>query len=320
MRWTTWALVALLSAGCSGGGKPLDDDTGATGGADGSDGGDDGSGGGPATFDDFINTTTTPSGDFGDFADGYDAVGDWLPVGSPGAGCETTVALDSLVEDFEKETGVPEATVEIWYADVVDGAPDSTVVSNSEGDVTGGEVPTCSPITYRTTTDPALDDTRPTFEAHQVFAYTTSGATEPFNSVAKSTYQLIPSLLGVSVDPTRGVAAGTVYDINGDPVTGAQVVVTDASGSLASDTVVRYFIERFPNRDQPDTSEDGLWIAINIPPGDWNVDAYVADGSGGHKLMGRTTITVFADSINIGNVYVGYTGVKLPDACLADCG
>jgi protocatechuate 3,4-dioxygenase beta subunit len=318
-KWTTWALGAgiLAMTACSGGDKggSESDDTGA------GEGGGSGDGGGGATaFEDFINTTATPVGDFTGFEAGYDAAGAWLSQGAPDPSCVTEVGVDGFVEDFESGNGVPEATVEIWYGDSVDGVPDVTMSSDSAGNVSGGSTMVCQPITYKVSTDPDLDDTKATFEAHTVTAYTSGSANDYYNSVSKSTYQLIPSLLGVSVDPERGTAAGTVYDMNGDPVKGAQVVVRNANDNFPSSVVVKYFVDEFPNREQPETSEDGLWVAVNIDPGDWFIDAYVSDGAGGHILMGRTSVKILADSINIGNIYVGYDGVKYPDNCLAPCG
>ena len=101
-------------------------------------------------------------------------------------------------------------------------------------------------------------------------------------------------------------------------IEGGQVVVFDAEGNIPDDLVVKYFIDRFPNRNQEWTSADGLWVAINIPPGDWFINAFVADGAGGHKLMGSTSVKVFADSINISSVYLSYgNGISYPDDCFS---
>ncbi len=308
--------ICLLALACSGGDKGgLSTGTSTT---------DDGGGGsgGPPVFEDFINTTVTATGDFTGFEGGKDAAGGWLDPGAPAEGCVVERPVAGMIEDFESELGVGEATLEVWYVDAVSGAADLTLTSDpgTTGSISGGSMLVCQPLTYKVSTDPALDDTVPTIESHLVVAYTDGSVGERFNSVSKSTYQLIPSLLGISVDPTRGTAAGTVYDMNGAPVKGAQVIVRDASETIPSGMVVRYFIDRFPNRDQPETSEDGLWVAVNIPPGDWAIDAYIYDGSGGYLLMGSTTVTIFADSINIGNIQVGYDGVRYPDTCLSACG
>jgi len=322
MRGLSGLMVAVLAGSvaiaCSGGDKGGgSEDSGGAGEGGGGSGGDGGGGGG--SFEDFINTSVSPEGDFTGFETGHEGAGGWLDPGTPDSSCVVERPVQTKVEDFENGHGVAEATVEIWYADAVSGAPDVTMTSDSSGNVSGDSSLVCQPLTYKVATDPALDDTKPTFEAHVVYTYTSGEIDEYFNSVAKSTYQLIPSLLGVSVDPAKGTAAGTVYDINGDPVKGAQVVVTSTGGDIAGDTVVKYFVEEFPNREQPETSEDGLWVAVNIPPGDWTIDAYVSDGAGGHMLMGRTTVTIFADSINIGNIHVGYEGVKIPENCLTAC-
>ena len=73
-------------------------------------------------------------------------------------------------------------------------------------------------------TDPLLEETKPTYEFHSIYGYQEDEtlAGEEFNSVSEVTYRIIPSLLGVSPDPDKGIAAGTAYDVNGDNVEGAQ--------------------------------------------------------------------------------------------------
>ena len=307
-RWMMAALAAL-SLACSGGDKGgVVGDSGTTGGGDGG-----GGGGGPLTVDDFINTTATPTGDFTGFEGGLEASGAWL-VQTPAPEKVTDLPMSGKVEDFETEDGVPEATVELYFADAIGGVPDATFTSDSSGLFTGQTGRSCTPLAYKTATDPALGDTKNTFELHQVSEFGTS-IDESFNSVSSATYALIPSLLGISIDPEKGTAAGTVYDVNGDPVQGAQVIVRDADDKIPASLVVKYFVEDFPNRDQPETSEDGLWVAINIPPGDWRVDAYVFDGSG-YIQVATSGITVFGDSINVANLWTGYDSVHYPDSCL----
>ncbi len=304
-----WILVAALAA-CGGKTETTDD----TGGGDAGDGG--AADGGSASFDDYIDVTDPPSGDFTGFEGGYDAAGGWLSQ-AVDPEKQVTAPFAGTVEDFQEGTAVADATVEMWFNDSVSGAPDAIGASDSDGAVALSDVPVCAPLTYRTSTDPDLDETKNTIEAHQVYDYTDGTIDDTLNSVSTTTYRLIPGLLGVDPDPARGIIAGTAYDVNEDKIEGAQVIVQDADGNIPDGLVVHYFIDDFPNRDQPTTSADGLWVAINVPVGDWNVDMYVSDGAGGHLLMGRTTLTVEADSINIANIYTGYgDGVKYPDGCL----
>ncbi len=71
-------------------------------------------------------------------------------------------------------------------------------------------------------------------------------------------------------------------------------------------------------RDQPHTSEDGLWVAMNVPEGGWTVQLYgLVDGE--TVLLGATKMVTFAASINISNIYTGYgEGVYYPAGCLAE--
>jgi protocatechuate 3,4-dioxygenase beta subunit len=323
--WTGLGAVGLVvltttaAVGCSGGGKAAGGDTGASssgggdGGGDGGDGGE-GEGGDRYTIDDFINVTDSPTGDFTGFEGGYEAQGAWLSQ-TIDESLIQEVPLSGKVEDFQEETGVPEANLELYFTDEIGGVPDESATTDSEGNFSGAMAQTCTAVAYKTATNPDLQDTKNTFERHQVFG-AGSSLTETFNSVSTQTYALIPGLLGISPDPNKGIAAGTVYDSNGDPVEGAQVVIVDADGKLPDTLVVKYFIDDFPNRDQPYTSPDGLWVAIDIPTGNWRVDAYIWDGSQ-HVRIATSTVTIYADSINISNLNTGYDSVRYPDSCLA---
>jgi hypothetical protein len=192
-------------------------------------------------------------------------------------------------------------------------------VTNTNGEISV-TLPTCEPFTYKTATNPDLEQTVDTFEAHQIFGPDADGTVDSeYNSVSDATYKIIPSLLGVSVDPDKGVIAGTAFDCADTDIEGAQVVVKDAAGNIPESLVVKYFVDKFPNRDQPYTSPDGLWTAINVPEGDWTVEMYVYDSaSSTNRLIGSTVLTVYANSINISNIYTGYSdGVKYPAECLA---
>jgi protocatechuate 3,4-dioxygenase beta subunit len=264
-------------------------------------------------FGDFVYVTEPPVGDLDCFEGGYDATEEWVsqtPIESSEA------SLSGTVLDFESDDPVTEATLEVFYSNEAYGAPDATFESDGSGSLSG-TITTCAPYTYRVSTDPVLEETKITIQANQIEEAGESVNVE-YNSVSSATYAVIPSLLGVSPDADKGVVAGTAYDCNGDPVEGAQVIVRNASGTIPESMVVKYFVQDFPNRNQEWTSADGLWVAINIPEGDWMADMYVSDGAGGHFLMGSTNVKVIAGSINISSIYTSFgDGVKYPDACLA---
>jgi hypothetical protein len=268
--------------------------------------------GGPKVFEDYVNTTDAPTGDLACYT------GTWLSQ-AVDAGKVTIGPSVGQVLDFESDNPVGDATVKAWYDDTVEGEVDTTGVTDTDGNI-ALDLPICQPFTYETQTNPDLGDTVDTFEAHQIYAPDGDGSVDAtYNSVSDTTYKLIPSLLGVTVDDDKGVIAGTAYDCDETPIEHAQVIVKDAAGNIPQSLLTSYFEEKFPTRDRDDTSADGLWTAVNVPEGDWTVEMYVYDeASGGPKLIGSTVLTVYPQSINISNIYTGFSdGVKYPAECLA---
>ncbi|RME26014.1 MAG: hypothetical protein D6798_07595 [Deltaproteobacteria bacterium] len=305
--------LALALVGC--GDKGGSDDTGGTAGDGGATG--DGGSSGSDRFDEYINVTTEPpsSEDLDSCTYGE---GNWMTQ-TVISDYQVDISAYGFVQDFESGDGVADAKVQLWWNnDPTGGAPDYEVDSASDGTVTT-TWKTCQPIAYKVSTDPALGATVDTYEVNQIDPYIESGTLDvTFNSVSSTTYAIIPSLLGVSPDGDKGTIAGTALDCGGDALEGVQVVITDDAGNIPDSLVVKYFVDSFPNRDQPYTSEDGLWVAINVPEGTWNVDMYAYDASlDDHVLLGRTKAYVFANSIMISNVYTGWEdGKRYPDICV----
>lgn len=251
----------------------------------------------------------------GDFSC-YTAGDEWNTQ-SVDADKQVPITISVPLLDFEQETPVADAAVDVWFADAVSGPADYSATSDVNGDVTL-EIDACSPFTYRTSTPPELDATKDTYEAHQI--YIEDDTSDELNSVSTTTYAIIPSVLGITVDLSKGVISGRSYDCTGeDYVEGARVrVVEDASGTEPEGVIVRYFVDEFPDRDQPWTSEDGLWVAMNVPDGRYRVEMIRNEG-GTETIMGATVLDTRSDSINISNIYAGLgMGVRYPDECLAE--
>ena len=220
-------------------------------------------------FAELIYVSSEPTAESGvALGDCYGFDGTWESQ-TPDSACAVDVEFSGEVVDFESDKPVPDATLEFYYSDLFeDGEDDFSTTSDASG-LLDGTLKTCTPTTYRVYTDPALEDTKVTIQAHEVWAYSTEPLDVEFNSVSTTTYSIIPSLLGISVDPAAGIIAGTAYGCggDGDPVEFSQVIVRPAAGGdYYPSQEVRYFRDEFPNRDQEWTSEDGLWVAVNIPP------------------------------------------------------
>lgn len=266
---------------------------------------------GPLVFEDFVNVTEEAVGDFTCHPGGEP----WMSQ-TVATDLQVVTSVPLAVLDFESESPVPDASVTLWYGDDVEATPDTTGVSDNNG-LISLDLPTCTAISYKTGTDPELNATRDTYEAHQIVPANPTEAVG-FNSVSNATYQIIPGILGVSPTPGLGIIAGTAFDCAGGDAEKAQVVVRGADGSIPQSLIVKYFVDRFPNRDQPHTSPDGLWVAVNVPPGEWTVEMWAMRG-GTLTLTGATIVQSYADSINISNIHAGYgDGVKYPPECLSE--
>ncbi|MEQ1570534.1 MAG: hypothetical protein ABMA64_33185 [Myxococcota bacterium] len=294
--------------------------------------GDDGDPDGPTgavdPFDQFVNVTVPATGDFSCFTPTADpAAAAWL-VSAPDPALQLPYTVNGVVEDFQEGTPVGGATVSLYGGDVVSGAPDATASADVSG-VVSLEATACAPLTYKVAAQSDPIATRTTYKAHQVYGAPAGGAIDgaSFVSVSDVTYQLIPGILGIDVQPGLAVIAGTAYDCSRDPsqvtddplgkVEGVQVVVYDADGNIPDTMSVDYFVQQFPAEDQAYTSADGLWVAANVPPGDLHVEMW-GDVGGALVLLGATDVRSEADSINIANVFAGYgDGVKVPASCEA---
>lgn len=271
-------------------------------------------------FEKEIWVTDTPVAESGvDLGACHTPGSDW-PVQTPDASCQQEVPHNGVVLDFQDDVPVEEATTEFFWSDLyVAGASDQLLVSNEEGEISG-VARTCEPYTYSTYTDPDLEETVLTIQAHNVMP---PGAevNDELNSVSTLTYQLIPGLLGVVVEPGKGVVAGTVYgcEREGDPVEFAQVIAREKGGDYLEDQDVFYFQNEFPDQNQEWTSDDGLWIIANVPESELTIEVWTWNGSE-HELRATTDLVIIPDSINIANAYVGFEGgVVYPESCLTTC-
>ena len=315
-----WPFVALLMLGCNGGGGS------GNGNGNGDDDDDDNAGG--SRFDELIFVDVDNNGDYTGFTPGDDFdTTEWLTQ-TVDAAKQIDVPVAGNIEDFEKETAVPDAEVDLWFDDVVvPSLSDLTVTSDVNGNI-GITAPACEAMAYRITTDPVLDLTKTTYKAHHMYPYNEGNEVDDglFLSVSTVTYQLIPTILGVNVDPNLAIIAGTAYDVARDAglssdiddgkIEGVQVIVYDDKGNIPPALTVNYFTESFPDRDQKWTSADGLWVAANVPDGLLTVEMW-GQYEGELKLLGATQMLSEPDSINISNIFAGYNdGVKYPDDCL----
>lgn len=270
--------------------------------------------------------------------------GDWSCAGGTGQApppAGATGALEALVEDFEEEDPVASAQVLFWGDnDIASGQGSAAAYeSDADGMISTADDPTlitaCSPFAVKVWTEFDPPETYPTYEMGMIVA-----GDAPFqrtlNSVAYSTYNLLPLTVGVEAEPGKSIAAGRIRDCNDEPVANAEASV----GTLDLDTgevvevasQMRFFKDESPDGSQMFTSDDGLFGAMNVETGStlnlliWGIpqqEAHCRTTNGGdviwseHNsamcLLGFSEVYVQPDSVNIANVYLK----NYPDSCYA---
>lgn len=297
--------LALLLTACSG----------SSDGKDGDGTGDDTASAAGITREEAITVTTPYTGDTTCFSGEFTAQ-------TPGAGCTADQALSAEVNDFQSGDAVGQADVEFWFSDDIDASTDFTGTAADDGTLSL-TAPACTAVAYRTSTPAEWEQTKDTFEVHQVYGWDGGSTTDTLNSVSVATSQLIPALLGLSwLEDSTGIIAGTAYDCNEDPIQNVQVFIHDGDGVQPEGIAVRYFNSSdlpVAIESQPATNSNGLWVAINVPEGTWTVEMWGTDGSA-QVMLGQTILNVKPSSVYISNIYTGSdTGVFLPPSCLATC-
>jgi hypothetical protein len=242
-----------------------------------------------------------------------------------------SASITGYVEDFSDDVAVAGAKLLVWASNApADGEGNADFSFDTGTDQTGivevdaGTVQACSPFAYKVWTEWEPQETMPTYEVGNVLPPVGDPEWDNFGliSVSYATYQIIPLSLAIQPDPAKGMAAGTFYDCNRDPVENAQLLVVDGSGNKAENVYIRYFVDELPDRDQEATSVDGLFGAIDVPPGAWKMQLWgmldagmpacpnATDGDG-RCLLAESNVYVIAGSINIATADM----IPFPDDC-----
>ena len=271
----------------------------------------------------------TQGGDPGDLDTTQAVTGDWsckgeLVTPTPGAVGDFT----GNVLDFEDDVPVDGADVRIWVGNNPESgaAQSQAFTSDANGQVEiNGVIQACSPFAVYVFKEWDPPITYPTYQKNFV-TDASPPWTDDFNSVAFSTYNLLPLTVGVEAEPGKGIAAGRVQDCNGDDVANGEITVGsidwDAGTTVEAEGYsTRYFIDESPNLDADEISPDGLFGALNVPPGaEWNVllwgipqdeahcetktdgTIFWNDENSALCLLGTTSVFVIENSVNVSNI------------------
>ena len=199
----------------------------------------------------------------------------------PEGGC--TVTIRGQVIDFREDRfmgpdddfDLTGTSVKVYFDNVIEGLGDESdfeTTADNQGNVELADLP-CNTrvaiLAYKQTRPPI---TKPTIE-YNFWTGEQDRSRVEFVTISVVSYQLIPGVLGIDPDLQKGILAGRFYDCSGHFVENALFQVTSGHNSsfepakALCNVAIHYFIDEWPDRDQLHTSPDGLYIAINVPPG-----------------------------------------------------
>ena len=327
-------LIALVAAtalaalpACRGGGDDDDDDASGDDDTGDDDTGDDDTGDddtGDDDDDDYRHELTVTDPLVGDFS----CLGD--NQAEPDAG--GSAALTGVVLDFSDDIEITGAKMLLWTSNDPSDLGDADFEFDDGTDQTGvigipdGTLNACEQFAYKVWTEWQPPETMPTYEMGNVLPPVGDAEWNNFEliSVSYATYQIIPLSLAIQPDPEKGLAAGTLRDCSDETVENGQVLVVDSNGDKAEDVFIRYFKDELPDRDQPWTSDDGIFGAIDVPQGAWTLQLWgVLDDDmpecpteevDGRCMVASSEVFVIPDSINIANAQMK----PYPDACFEE--
>ena len=233
----------------------------------------------------------------------------------------TTQSLRGTVVDSLTEGPVEDALVDLWFGDDPTGSADlSPNVDASTGEF-DAEVPVCQPLTWRIQ-DP-WGETVPTYRPHQVWEWSESGPVEDtLPAFGETAASLIPAIIGIDWDRDDAIVSGTVLDCAGDGIEHAQVWFHAPGEDAPPDQGDVFYFDSnglpSPHDVEADTEPNGLWVAINVPEGDWEFEAMGWDGED-YVSLAWTSFTVAGGSATLAQLDLGHGEVpRYPDGCLGE--
>lgn len=211
------------------------------------------------------------------------------------------VVVNVRVQDWETRDGVENPSLTIWES----GSELGTAEGDDDGSVGQLQLPICKTLLVAAETDPALDETIPTFST-RMFSDADTDWTIP--SLSSTTYNIIPGLLGVTIAEDKGLVLGQIHGCDGEPLDHVEVRFRAGGDS-------HYFVSEFPNRDQHWTSEDGWFALTNAPPERGSLQAWIWDGSA-HVLLAEAEITAVERGARLVELHAAIDGEnQTPEAC-----
>lgn len=225
------------------------------------------------------------------------------------ASCVERVPLEGKVLTYEGRVPVPDATVEIYETDSMEGSADQVLTTDFAGAFTA-EIETCRPFTVR-----VREVEKELVEAvtpHRVVGPGET-ATVTVDAITPKTTDTIGEDAKDVWESEKALVIGRIWDAFGALRADAVATIEDASGPL-SGVEVGYMQGEWPDSSLSSTSADGRFYAFNVPWSQYYARAWV-----GGELAGTNVFQSFGRAVVFLDVFEGDDdGVVLPAGCTCD--
>jgi len=208
--------------------------------------------------------------------------------------------------DFQTNAPVPATLVSFFTttSNTVNGSqPDFTVTTGQSGTVSAS-LPTGTPFVA----EGSVAGYKDTYQFGEILSASDAGAFLPVLLISGDTVNLISALAHVQQDWSNGAIAGTIEDCSGNPIQNVTISVVNAKTGITVTTDMTYFKPSSSLGDIPDpaatlTSSDGIFVALNTPPGDYYVVAHgVLPNSNVLTELGKSYAESIKNAVSIANL------------------
>ncbi len=217
------------------------------------------------------------------------------------------ISVDVTATDFQTKAAVGGAEVSFFtMTSNTVGSATPTIVDTTGAD---GTVTVTLPTGIPFVAKASMTNYQDTYQFGDILSAADAGSLFQVLIISSGTVSLVSALAHATQNWSNGAIAGTVWDCNGNPIENATVSVVDKNTGKTVATNMIYFKTAAGLGDIPDptltmTSNDGIFVSLNTPPGDYYLVAtgVLSAGDTTTTVLGQSYAESITNSVSISNI------------------